>query len=80
MTTVNTGAFARARSMMAAIGALVAQGLRGFELQHGIASMGPYKSRGKGGKRPHRSCGTAAHKRHAQKLRNRARNRRACRG
>jgi len=80
MNTVNTGAFARARSMMAAIGALMAQGLHGLKLQQGISSLGEYKSRGKGGKRPHRSCGTAAHKRHAQKLRNRARNRRACRG
>jgi hypothetical protein len=80
MNTVNTGAFTRAPSMMAAIGALLAQGLRGFELQQGISSIGAYKSRGKGGKRPHRSIGTAAHQRHARKLRNQARNRRACRG
>lgn len=44
----NTGSFARARAMMAAISALLAQGLKGFELQQQINALGPYRSRGKG--------------------------------
>lgn len=38
--------------MMAAIGALIAQGLKGFELQQGIGALGQYKSRGKGRGKP----------------------------
>ncbi len=38
--------------------------------QSTLASIGPYESRGKGGKRPHRSVGTKAFQRAALKRRN----------
>jgi hypothetical protein len=44
----NDNAFARSRAMFAAISALIAQGLKGFELQQQVNVMRPYKSRGKG--------------------------------
>lgn len=72
--------FARSRAMMAAIGALISQGLKGFELQQSLNEVGQYKSRGKGGKTAHRPSGIARQRRHAMKTRNRARHRRACRG
>jgi len=75
-----SNAFARARAMMAAISALFSQGLRGFELQQGMKDLGPYRSRGKGGKTGSRPSGIARQRRQAVKLRNRARHRRACRG
>lgn len=48
--------------------------------QAALADTPAYKSRGKGGKRPHRHVGTAAAKRAAVKARNVKRNRRAHRG
>lgn len=73
-------AFSRARTMMAAISAMIAQGLKGIDLQQGIGALGPYESRGKGGKSPHRRVGTKAYARAALKRQNQRRNRAACKG
>jgi hypothetical protein len=51
--------FARTLAMVAALAAAAA-----------LAEIGPYESRGKGGKRPHRSVGTKAFLRAAAKRRN----------
>lgn len=61
--------FARARAMMAAIAAAMA--LAPLVQQEALAAIGPYKSRGKGGKSPRRSVGTKAFQRAATKHRNR---------
>lgn len=45
-----------------------------------LAKIGPYESRGKGGKSPSRHVGTKAHKRAATKARNVRRHRAACKG
>ena len=73
----NNGAFSRAKSMMSAIAAVLAAGFNTAEQRAKLVALGQYESHGKGGKHPHRSVGTAAHKRAALKARNVARNRRA---
>lgn len=60
--------FRRAIAMMAALSAAMTLPVH---LQQGaVAGIGNYTSRGKGGKRPHRSVGTKAFQRAASKLRN----------
>lgn len=54
--------------MMAAIAAAMAMPTSQQQAQ--LAAIGPYESRGKGGKRPHRSVGTKAFQRAALKRRN----------
>jgi hypothetical protein len=78
--SMNTNAFARARAMAAAISAMMAAGMSGFELKQGIFGLGPYVSRGKGGKVARRPTGIAAARRAALKKRNRAKHRAACKG
>lgn len=68
--------FSRARSMMSAISAILSMGLGAMATQASISNLGAYESRGKGGKRPHRSTGTAAARRAASKRQNVMRNRR----
>lgn len=61
--------FAAAIAMFSAIAA--AQSLpAGHQRQSAMNDIGPYESRGKGGKRPHRSTGTKAFQRMAAKRRN----------
>jgi len=67
----NRGPFSRAKSMMAVIAAIMTTTISQSERQAKLYALGDYKSRGKGGKRPHRSVGTAAFKRAAMKERNR---------
>lgn len=67
--------FARARAMMSALAAIAS--LAFTQQQAALAALGPYVSRGKGGKRPHRSVGTKACQRAACKARNVQRNRKA---
>lgn len=70
--------FARARSMFAAIAAVMAAfPVPGGTQAAALNGLGPYESRGKGGKRPRRSVGTKAHQRAALKARNRQRSRHA---
>lgn len=65
--------FARAIAMMGLIAAAVrAYPFPGVAQQQALAGIGPYVSRGKGGKRPHRSVGTKAFQRAALKKRNRS--------
>ena len=65
--------FARAAAMFAAINSAMALdlGLR----DHALSAIGPYKSRGKGGQRPHHASKrfVAMDKRDARKARNRSR-------
>lgn len=61
--------FSRAISAMAAIAA-AAMSLPNGQQQAQLAAIGPYESRGKGGKRPHRSVGTKVFQRAALKRRN----------
>lgn len=74
-------AFHRASLMMAAIAAVMAQ-TAGSPLlqQQRLAELGPYESRGKGGKRAYRASGISAARRAAMKARNRRRNKLAHRG
>jgi PAB1-binding protein PBP1 len=66
--------FARARAMMAAITAVMAAfPIPGGTQAAALNGLGPYESRGKGGKRPHRRVGTKINQRAALKRRNRAR-------
>jgi hypothetical protein len=66
--------FHRAATMMA----LIAAAMRSAAPQAALAAIGPYKSRGKGGKRAHCAhTGAACTKRAAIKKRNVQRNRRA---
>jgi hypothetical protein len=69
-------AFARARSMMSLIAAAFSMPVH--MQQAALAQITPYKSRGKGGKHPHRRVGTKAHARSAAKSRNQRRHRVAC--
>lgn len=71
-------AFARASQMMALVS--VAMLLPAMQQQAALARIGPYESRGKGGKQPGRHVGTKAHARVARKARNVRRHRAACRG
>lgn len=57
--------FHRALAMMAAIAG--AMTLDTLAQRKRLAALGPYESRGKGGKRPHRSVGTKAFQRAAAK-------------
>lgn len=67
--------FHRAAAMMA----LIAAAMRSAAPQAAMAAIGPYVSRGKGGKRPHRAnTGAACIKRAAIKKRNIRLHRRAC--
>jgi hypothetical protein len=67
--------FSRAIAMMALVSAAMASAAP----QAALANIGPYVSRGKGGKRPHRTGNGSAHiKRMATKARNVQRHRRAC--
>jgi hypothetical protein len=64
--------FDRARLMMAAIAAAMsANPTPGLAQKAALDAIGPYESRGKGGKRPHRSVGTKAYRRAAIKTRQR---------
>jgi len=66
--------FKAVRAMMAAIGAVMAaHPMPGPSQQMAFNAIGPYESRGKGGKRPHRQTGTKAFQRAAAKRRNKAR-------
>lgn len=69
--------FSRSRAMFAAISAMLAQGMSMPTIS---GEIGPYKSRGKGGKSPHsRGNGSARVQRAAIKATNRRRHRAACR-
>lgn len=68
-------AFRRATAMMTLVAAAMAAPFGQRQAQ--LAAIGPYKSRGKGGKRPRHMTGISAMKRAAKKARNVARNRRA---
>lgn len=60
--------FARAMAMMAAITDIMA--MAPSVQKSMLSQIGPYESRGKGGKRAHRSIGTKANARAAAKSRN----------
>ena len=63
--------FSRAMVMAAAVSAILSRAQGNYSAQQaGLVTLGPYESRGKGGKRPHRSVGTKAHQRLAAKRRN----------
>lgn len=70
--------FARARALAAALQLI--SGMALAQQQAALAALPPYKSRGKGGKRPHRSVGTKACQRAALKARNVRANKEAHRG
>lgn len=70
-----TSAFKRAIAMAQAISA--AMSLHPLERQIALDGIGQYKSRGKGGKQPHRATGIAGVKRAAKKARNVKRSRAA---
>lgn len=73
---IGVGAFKRSLAMMTAIAAVMARAAGNFALQQsGVKELGPYKSRGKGGKTPSRHVGTKAHQRAALKARSVRRNR-----
>lgn len=75
------GAFHRAITMMAAVSAIMQIHAADFAGQQAaLGALGPYTSRGKGGKRAHRPTGIAAVRRAAGKRRNVQRNRRAHHG
>lgn len=65
---MKTPAFARAVAMMALVAKAMALSLG--QRQGALAEIGPYVSRGKGGKRPFRRVGTKANQRAALKRRN----------
>lgn len=70
------GAFHRALAMVAAVAAVIARTGTNYAAQRAqLDALGPYQSRGKGGKHPHRSVGTKAHQRAAKKARSVRRNR-----
>ena len=73
--------FKRAAAMFAAISAITARFATDFAKQQAaLAALGPYRSRGKGGKkRAARPTGIRAAKRAQIKVRNRTRQRRALR-
>lgn len=63
--------FARARAMFALVSAaMMANPIPGVGQQMALNAIGPYESRGKGGKHPHRRVGTKAFQRAALKRRN----------
>lgn len=66
--------------MFAAVASIMSSGLSQFATRQALTELGPYVSRGKGGKSPTKPTGIAAARRAATKARNRARHRRACRG
>ena len=73
--------FARARMLVAAIGAIVAAaGGNAIAAQAQLANLAPYEGRGKGKTKRHDRGGTASAQRAAQKRRNQQRHRKACRG
>lgn len=78
---MNRGPFHRAIAMFAALRAIAMQTFANIALrQEALAALGPYKSRGKGrGGYQHSHRKVAMDKRDAQKARNRARHKRACR-
>lgn len=78
---MQTNAFRRSISMMAAIVSLMAATAGNFAAQRvGLDALGPYESRGKGKNRAHNRGGTKRHQRAATKARNSQRHRLACRG
>lgn len=70
--------FSRASAMFSAIAAAMA--LAPSMQKVALSQIGPYESRGKGGKAPSRRVGTKACQRAARKARNVRRHRAACKG
>lgn len=72
--------FARALAMMSLVAAAMSAHAGNYGAQQAaLGAIGPYKSRGKGGKRPHtKGNGSAKVRRAAVKARNVRRDRRAC--
>jgi hypothetical protein len=79
-------AFSRATNLMVAMAALAAgayaamPGVKAASQEHAYSMLGGYRSRGKRKTKTHDNGGTRVAQRAAQKKRNQARHRRACRG
>ena len=69
-TSMETGAFKRAVAMFELISNIHKMfASNPVQMRQALDGVAPYKSRGKGGKRPHRSVGTKAYQRMALKKR-----------
>jgi hypothetical protein len=80
MTTTSHQAFGRARAMLASIAAILASTSGNISLQRmQLNALGPYESRGKGGKRAHKVGRNRIVQRAALKVRNVQHHRKATR-